>query len=84
MKLFNLEEALKVEFKNVSVLQVESHTCSNTGVLSNNLLVDEPLQTSESKLREAFSKENLKIYSECSYNQVGGGNYVTLLKKNFK
>ena len=64
----------------MSVLQVESHTCSNTGVLSNNLLVDEPSQSSEIKLREAFSKENLKIYSGCSYDLFGGGNIITYLK----
>ena len=73
---------LQVKFENVSVLQVESHTCSDFvyAVLSNTLLVDDHDQTSEDKLREAFSKEKLQLFSSCEYNQTGGGNYISLLK----
>ena len=73
---------LEVKFENVSVLQVESYTCSDFvyAVLSNTLLFDDDVQTSEDKLREVFSKEKLQLFSGCKYNQTGGGNHITLLK----
>ena len=71
---------LQVMFQFVE--HAESHTCSDFvyGVLPSNLLVDDSTETSENKLRRAFSKVAIKTYSGCEYNQAGGRNNITLLK----